>query len=89
MTERRLHQRFNCHREVQVAFFARRQHRGSRNAVVKDISSSGLLLELESEPPPCDRVLIRTERQVLQYEVRNRREREGKTLLGLRSLGAI
>lgn len=86
MFDKRLHPRFKCEREVDVAYFLEGRRRAVHRAVACDISERGIKLRLPEPAPPCDRVLVRTGGLVIPYVIRSRSEQNGIHYVGAETL---
>lgn len=86
MGEQRVHARYACTRTVEAGFFRGQRCCGARQATVSDISEGGLLLQFDTQPPDCDRIVVYTGGLELAYEVRHSFQKDGIFFAGLQLL---
>lgn len=86
MFEKRIHTRFPCLREVDIAYFRAGRRCAVHQGIVCDISEVGLRLQLPEAAPECDRVLVRTGALVIPYVIRTRFMRDGVHYVGAEAL---
>jgi hypothetical protein len=87
--DKRLHPRFSCEREVEVAYFRHGKRCAVQKAVVCDISKGGLRLRLPEPAPACDRVLVRTGNMVISYVIRSRTQENGIHYAGAETITEV
>lgn len=84
--DKRLYPRYECERDVDVAYFKDGVRCTVHKAVACDVSARGIKLRLPEPAPNCDRILVRTGSLVIPYVIRSRSEDEGVHYAGAETL---